>query len=267
MVIVFRLILLVALLVPRVADAGSSAQMESFQREAVQQATPQDDPVKGASPMFANFGVGRVGHAAWSLLIPGWSQYRAGHNGRAMLFAGLEAAIWTVYGVSEAQANQRENSYQDFARGFAGVSGDRSDDDYWSAVGKYKNSDDYNERVRRDNRAEAEEQELNGGPVTVGLNDGTVGGPDTWFWTSGNRLLEYRELRADAQTAYDRADAMLFFAIVNRLVAFVEAIRSGPGEEPDNEVQLYEVGGFEFSARLDPNPLRPSGALLFGRDF
>lgn len=255
------------LLLPALASADPAAQMEQFQREAVRQATAQDDPVKSATPMFANFGLGRVGQASWSLLIPGWSQFRAGNTGRGILFVSVETAIWTVFGVSQAQGNQREDTYQDFARNFAGVDGDRSDDDYWSAVGKYKDSDEYNERVRRDNRAAAEEQSLNGEPVTIGLNDGTVGGSETWSWTSGPRLLEYRELRADSQSAYDRADAMLFFAVVNRLVSFIEALRSGGAVEPDNKVELYEIGGFELTAELDPNPLRPSGALAFGRSF
>lgn len=261
-----RLLMTTLALLLAAGAAAAGTPLEVLQREAVE-AGPEQGTVKPASSMFSNFGMGRVGHASWSLLIPGWSQFRAGHNGRGFLFASFEAAIWTVYGVSSVQGNQREDTYQDFARSFAGVSGGDRDDDYWSAVGKYKDSDEYNERVRRDNRAAAEEQALNGETVTVGIDDGVVGGADEWFWTSGTRLLEYRELRADAQTAYDRADAMLFFAIVNRLVAFIEAFRSAPDSSPSNGVELYEAAGFELSFEVDPNPLRPSGALTLGRGF
>lgn len=261
------LITLLLMLVPTLAAASSATRLEVLQREAVEAVTEQEGTVKPATSMFEDFGMGRVGHASWSLLVPGWSQYRAGNNGRALLFASVEATIWTIFGVSKSQGNQRENTYQDFARHFAGVSGSSSEDDYWSAVGRYKDSDEYNERVRRDNRAAAEEQELNGEPVTIGINDGTVSGADSWSWTAGTRLLEYRELRADAQTAYDRADAMLFFAVVNRLVSFLEALRSGDDQEPDGQVELYERAGFELSVEVDPNPLRPSGALTLGRSF
>lgn len=246
------------------ARAGT-VPMEVLQRDAVQ-GGPQEDTVKPASNMFSNFNLGRVGEASWSLLVPGWSQFRQGHTGRGLFFASVEAAIWTVFGVSKVQGNQRENTYQDFARNFAGVSGGDRNDDYWSAVGKYKDSAEYNERIRRDNRAAAQEQAANGEPVTVGIDDGVLGPAESWSWTSGTRLLEYRELRADAQTAYDRADAMLFFAVVNRLVAFIEAFRAGSGDAA-NEVELYEAAGFELNFAVDPNPLRPSGALTLGRGF
>jgi hypothetical protein len=258
---------LIVLLLPTAASADSATPLEVLQRGAVEAATEEEGAVKPASSMFSNLGMGRVGHASWSLLVPGWSQYRAGNNGRALIFASLEVTIWTVFGVSKSQGNQRENTYQDFARHFAGVGGSDRDDDYWRAVGKFRDSDDYNERVRRDNRAAAEEQAINGEDVTIGINDGTVGGADLWSWTSSTRQIEYRELRADAQTAYDRADAMLFFAVVNRLVAFIEALRSGGDEDPDGQVELYERAGFELSVEVEPNPLRPSGALLLGRSF
>jgi len=249
------------------ATADSATRLEVLQREAVEVATEEEGTVKPTSSMFSNFGMGRVGHASWSLLVPGWSQYRAGNNGKALIFVSVEATIWTIFGVSKAQGNQRENTYQDFARHFASVGSSRNDDDYWSAVGKFKDSDEYNERVRRDNRAAAEEQALNGEVVTIGINDGTVSAADSWSWTGGTRLLEYRELRGDSQTAYDRADAMLFFAVVNRLVAFIEALRSGGIEDPDGQVELYQHRGFELSVEIDPNPLRPSGALMLGRSF
>ena len=261
------LLTLFLLVLPTLSAANPATRLEVLQREAVEAATEEEGAVKPASSMFANFGMGRVGHASWSLLVPGWSQYRAGNNGRALLFASMEVAIWAIFGVSKAQGNQREDTYQDFARNFAGVGGANNNDDYWSAVGKFKDSDEYNERVRRDNRAAAEEQAINGEEVTIGINDGTVGAADSWSWTAGRRLLEYRELRGDSQTAYDRADAMLFFAVVNRLVSFIEALRTGGDEEPDGQVELYERGGFELSVDVDPNPLRPSGALLLGRSF
>lgn len=254
---------LLLLTLPAIA-AARDLPLEVVQRQVVEETGPEAGP-KPASSMFSNISLGRAGHASWSLLVPGLSQYRAGHNGRALLFASIEATIWSVFAVSKVQQSSREDTYQDFARDFAGVRESGYDDDYWSAVGKYKDSEEYNERVRRENRAEAEEQAANGEQVTVGINDGTVSSGDAWFWTSGNRLLEYRELRADAQSADDRADAMLFFAVVNRLVAFIEAFRSGP--VGDNEVELYQAGGFELSVEVEPNPLRPAGALKLGRSF
>jgi hypothetical protein len=260
------LVALMLILVPSVASASGVTPIEVLQREAVEQATPEQGP-KPASSMFSDFSVGRAGHASWSLLIPGWAQYRAGNNGRAFLFASAEVAIWSVFAASKWQQSSREDTYQEFARNFAGVSNSDYDDDYWSAVGRYVDSDDYNEIVRRENRAAAEEQAINGEQVTIGINDGTVSSSDGWGWTSAARRTEYRTIRADAQTAGDRADAMLFFAVINRVVAFIEAFRSGPGSDGDGDIELYRVGEFELSVELDPNPLRPSGAVQIGRGF
>jgi hypothetical protein len=257
---------LVLVLSPALAQAGDATPIEVLQREAVEQATPEQGP-KPASSVFSDISLGRAGHASWSLLIPGWAQYRAGNNGRAFLFASAEVAIWSVFAASKWQQSSREDTYRSFARNFAGVHGTDYDDDYWSAVGKYLDSDEFNESVRRENRAAAEEQAINGEPVTIGINDGTVSSNDAWMWTSVSRRVEYRELRSDAQAASDRADAMIFFAVINRVVAFIEAFRSGPGSDGDSDVELYRVGEFELSVELDPNPFRPSGAVQLGRSF
>ena len=83
------------LLIPVSVLAGPATHMEVLQREAVQQATPEEGP-KPANSMFTNISLGRAGHASWSLLIPGWSQFRAGDNGRGFIFATIEVAIWSI---------------------------------------------------------------------------------------------------------------------------------------------------------------------------
>ena len=209
----------------------------------------------------------RIGHGAFSLVLPGWSQYRSGHNGRALAFVSAEAIIWGTWLFSELQGDHRTDQYRDFAGRFADI-GDTGtdDDDYWRAVGRYADVEEYNNRVRRDNRAAALEQELNGEPVTVGLNDGTISPEDGWVWSSERRQLEYRDLRADAQSAYDRAEFVLLFALVNRVIAFADAVRSGPGE-PEARGTLLRAGGLELGVDVDPRPLDPSASLRLGGRF
>ena len=141
-----RFALVLTLLCLPALVSAQEMPLEVLQREAVEASGPEDGP-KPASSMFTNISLGRAGHASWSLLIPGWSQYRAGNNGRALLFAGIEATIWSVFAVSKAQESSREDTYQSFAQNFAGVGSTDQDDDYWSAVGKYKDTEEYNERV------------------------------------------------------------------------------------------------------------------------
>ena len=200
-------------------------------------------------------------------MLPGWSQYRAGHRTRAILFASAEVAIWGTWIFSEAQGNYRKDRYRDFAENFAGVGSRVHGDDYWRAVGLYRSSEDYNEIIRRDNRVAREEQEAAGGPVTIGLDDGTVGGSDAWFWTSERRFDEYGRLRSDSLSAFDRADLVIVFAIVNRVIAFADAVRSGPRVDDEDGLSLLEAKGLRLAVDVEGSVRRPSASLSVGRRF
>ena len=243
------------------------ARIESVSREAVAATTPQSDvALMQAEPSLLQDRLQRIGHGAWSLLIPGWSQYRAGHTTRAIAFASVEAVVWGSWIFSEFQGRYREDQYEEFAGIFAGVDSGRDDDDYWRSVGVYVDSEQYNEQIRRENRAAAEEQELNGEPVTVGLNDGTIPESDSWEWTSERRRREYLQRRSDAISAYDRADFVLLFALLNRVVAFADAVRSAPVGAPEPQ-GLIESRGFSVDVDFDPGPADPSATLRLGRSF
>jgi hypothetical protein len=236
-------------------------------REAVASTTPRSDvALMQAEPSLLQDRLQRIGHGAWSLLIPGWSQYRAGHTTRAIAFASVEAVVWGTWIFSEFQGRYREDQYEEFAGIFAGVDSGRDDDDYWRSVGVYVDSEQYNEQIRRENRAAAEEQELNGEPVTVGLNDGTIPESDSWEWTSERRRREYLQRRSDAISAYDRADFVLLFALLNRVVAFADAVRSAPVGAPEPQ-GLIETRGFSVDVDFDPGPADPSATLRLGRSF
>lgn len=209
----------------------------------------------------------RVRHGLFSIVLPGWSQRRAGHDGRALAFASTELVIWSTWLFSRLQGDYREDRYREFAEQFAGVSDpDGRSDDYWRAVGRYGDVEEYNNRVRRDNRAAAFEQEFNGQPVTIGLNDGVIAPEDGWSWSSERRQSEYRELRGDSQSAYDRAQFVLLFALVNRVVAFADAVRSGPRRD-DEDAMLLRAGAFELGLDIDPRPHDPGAALRVGARF
>lgn len=209
----------------------------------------------------------RARHGLFSLVLPGWSQYRTGDNGRAIAFASTEAIIWGTWIFSQFQGNYREERYEEFATQFAGIRDPGSkNDDYWRAVGRYGDVEEYNNNVRRDNRAAAIEQEFNGEPVTIGLNDGTIAPEDGWSWSSEARQSEFRAKRADSESAYDRAGFVLLFALVNRVVAFADAVRSGPREDASAGT-LIRAGGLELGLDVEPSPQDPRAALRLGARF
>ena len=78
---------------------------------------------------FSGEKLDRVKHGAFSLLIPGWSQYRSGHNKRAMFFAGAEMTVWGAWIFSKLQADYRQDRYIEYAQQFAQVQSNDHDDE------------------------------------------------------------------------------------------------------------------------------------------
>ena len=196
------------------------------------------------APIFGGNLGSRAKHASYSLLLPGWSQLRSGHNYRAAFFLGVEAAIWTSFAVFKVQGSTREDTYQEYATQFAGISSGDRNDDYWRTVGNYRSSEEYNEDRRRDLRIGLDPE----GPE--------YSGTDAWRWQSEARYDEYNDLRRDANSAYDNADFVVVLALVNRLIAFVDAMRSGPpslDEEGSSEQHLLNAGGFGMDVQLGPD--------------
>jgi len=184
-----------------------------------------------------------------SLLLPGAGQLYNGDNGKALVFAGAEAAVWTSYLVFHFQAEGLSEDYQEYAAIFAGTSGEHPDT-YWRALGRYMTSDEYNEQLERVARAERVEA------------TGLIEGDDVWFWRSERFLENYQILRADTNRAYDRRDFTVLFALINRAVSVYDAVRGAGGS-----AHLMEVAGLGF----DIEPRRVIGqrgtACVFSRQF
>ncbi len=224
-------------------DGRLYSMMQESTEVALQQ---QDDNSQATEPVFGKDLGARAKNASWSLVIPGWSQLRSGHKYRGAFFLTAEAAIWTSYIIFQSQGSSREGSYQDYAQNFAGVSSGDRDDDYWRSLGAYRSDGEYNEDRLRDLRAGIDPE----GPE--------YGANDAWLWQSEQRFDEYNALRRDSNSAYDNADLILVFALVNRLVSFVDAMRDAPPGATD-EVEMgrehmFESGGVGVDIGLGPHP-------------
>lgn len=250
-----------------VARGNLENELRAVQSEHGRLAQQGEQNGKVESGVFDREKLERARHGLFSLVLPGWSQYRGGHNGRAVAFASTEAVIWGTWIFSRLQGSYREDRYEEFATQFAGIRDPGSkNDDYWRAVGRYGDVEEYNNNIRRDNRAAALEQEFNGEPVTIGLNDGTIAPEDGWSWSSEARQTEFRAKRADSESAYDRAGFVLLFALVNRVVSFADAVRSGPRDDA-RAGTLIRAGGLELGLDVEPYPQDPRAALRLGARF
>ncbi len=186
-----------------------------------------------------------------SAVLPGAGQYYNGRHQKAYIMAGVEVAVWTAYFVFDTQGDNRMDDAVDFAGIYAGTSGGH-DDSYWQSVARYMDSDAYNEDRYREARALQE-------PVT-----GLISPQDAWQWANMDRLYGYRQMRADASSAYDRRDFMILFAVVNRAVSVVDAVM---GAGKDDPLLGADVLGMNVQVEVAPAWRSPAARCVISRGF
>lgn len=193
----------------------------------------------------------KVKAGALSLVLPGAGQFYNGDRKKAYLMAGIEAGIWTAWFVFDRQGDNRMESSREYAGIYAGTAGGHPDS-YWQAVGKYLDSDQYEDFLRREARATGETW-----PPPLPASD-------TWQWVNDDRKYNYQVLRADANSAYNRRDFMILFAVVNRAVSVFDAV-IGAGDKPGT--LETEVLGLDLNLKVVPSWRDPGARCSFARSF
>jgi len=186
-----------------------------------------------------------------SLLVPGTGQFYNGDNKKGYIMLGVEVGIWTAYFVFDAQGDNSMESAQEWASIYAGTSGSHPES-YWQAVGRYGDSDTFEDYQRREARA-------TGVPLPPRLPES-----DRWQWVNDDRQAGYSEFRADGNSAYDRRDFMILFAVVNRAVSVVDAVM-GAGDKPG--VLETSVMGMDVEMAMLPSWRDPGASLTVSRGF
>lgn len=196
----------------------------------------------------------KVKAGVFSAILPGAGQYYTGHKGKAYIMGGVEVAIWTAYFVFDKQGDNKRDDSEEWAAIYAGTSGSH-EDRYWQDVGHHANSDDYNEALLREARALDEQP------------SGLVSGSDTWQWVNDDRRFGYSKLRADGNSAYDRRDFMILFAVLNRAVSVVDAVIGAGGAEGSDGVLETEVMGLNLEMEVLPSFGDPGARWVVSRSF
>lgn len=193
----------------------------------------------------------KVKAGVFSALIPGVGQFYNHQNTKGFIMIGCEAAIWTCYFVFDSQGDNRLDTSIEYAGIYAGTSGGHHDS-YWQSVGRYMDSDAYNEAQLREARALQEE------PSNL------ISGSDAWQWVNEDRKYNFSKLRADANSAYDRRDFMILFAVVNRAISVVDAVLNA--EAPDGKLDT-EVMGMNLGVEMLPSLRNPGAQCVLSRRF
>ncbi len=193
----------------------------------------------------------KVKAGLFSAILPGAGQYYNGDKKKAYIMGGVEVAIWTAYFVFDTQGSNRMDSAEEYAGIYAGTSGDHANS-YWQNVGRHMDSDEYNDARMREARALQE------------TPSGLVYGDDTWQWVNDTRRSDYSTMRVDANSAYDRRDFMILFAVVNRAISVVDAV-IGAGNKPGT-IQT-EVLGMNLEVEMLPSWSNPGAQCVVSRRF
>jgi len=177
-----------------------------------------------------------------SLLVPGLGQFYNGDTGKGIVMVGIEAVIWGAYIGFDQHADNLQGDARNWAGIYAGTRGDHPEN-YWQSVGRYMDSDTWYDAQLREARAFGEPE------------PGPPADDESWLWRSEDYRESYQKLRADANSAYDRRDLMILFAILNRAVSIFDAVRSG-GHQDEPAVGARVLGAevaLEVSSPL-PRP-------------
>ena len=193
----------------------------------------------------------KVKAGLFSAILPGAGQYHTGHKTKAYIMGGVEVAIWTAYFVFDKQGDNKRDDSEEWAAIYAGTSGSHADR-YWQDVGHHANSDDFNEAVLREARALGEDP------------TGLITGADAWQWVNDDRRFGYSRLRADGNSAYDRRDFMILFAVLNRAVSVVDAVIGAGGADGVLET---EVLGMNMEMEVLPSFSDPGARWVVSRSF
>jgi len=193
----------------------------------------------------------KVTAGALSAILPGAGQFYNGEKKKAYIMAGIEVAIWTTWFVFDNQADNATSDARDYAHIFAGAGG-TDENHYWRAVGRYTDSDTYNEDLARQRRSSTD-------PVP---ND--IPSAQSWQWVNTSRQVDYLKQMDDADSATSRRDFMIVFAIVNRLVSVVDAVLGAGGKPGSLE---GEAMGMDLELEMLPSWRDPGARFVVSRSF
>jgi hypothetical protein len=251
---------------PDVDDGGGVVNRPGFSlRQAPEtqhaQATGHDSAVMIGDPETESTGELSIRRAVlYSLLLPGLGDWYAGNKGRAKTFFVVDAALWTTFIVFRVQGNQREEGYQNFATEFAGVSGTGYSDEFYSTIGQFNRSDDYEADFKKDHRIDLW-PDVGYDAMEKYYVENRVSDFQDWAWYSWELRVDYREMRSASKLSYRRSGYILALAVANRVVASIfayQAVKSSRSRDGEaTESSRYRV---DFSG----SPLAEGGELSAG---
>jgi len=157
-----------------------------------------------------------------SMLLPGTGHWYVESKFKAKLFWVAEGVIWGGYIGFTYHGRRVRDDYNLYAATRAGANSDNHSEEYYSAMEQYLSSEDYNTDMLREARIlypddPQKQQEY--------LEQNGYFGNDEWDWGEESNWRRYKDLRTKSREAFQRAIYMTAFALLNRGLASIDAVR------------------------------------------
>lgn len=173
----------------------------------------------GVASVNTGFAANRGTAILASAALPGTGQLLMGAKGRGEAMLWVDGAAWLTWAGFSWYGSSREQDALLVASRESGADITLQDRDYYTALERYDNADEYNEDVRREarirypNDPEAQHEYY--------LEYGYFG-KEAWNWSSDSARYDYWRTRKTARTATQRAGFAVAGLVLNRLVSVLD---------------------------------------------
>lgn len=173
----------------------------------------------------------------FSVLVPGGGEYYLGNRGKAKFFFAAEVLTWITYFGFRTYGDWNKDDMIKFAADRAGADIEGRSDQFEDWVGFYSSIDQFNRTGR-----EAD-------PDRPFLEDNAS---NHWRWQSDADRNTYRDMKNAYRENYRGSDFALGFAMVNRIVSVVDAVRDFRRLRRRVEDPLFGMGTVTYEVEVNP---------------
>jgi hypothetical protein len=170
-----------------------------------------------------------------SLALPGAGQYYTESRTKMIVFGSAEALIWAGFFGIRTYGHWKKNDYRAWAAFHAGANVSGKSETYFEKLTYYDNLDEYNQMAPLYDGSSAQLFPANAQYY--------------WNWDSRANRDHYRSLRNQSKNAFHRSLFFVGAAIINRLLAGIDAYRAASAFDHNQEFSLY--GWNLYSSTLD----------------
>lgn len=156
-----------------------------------------------------------------SLLLPGAGQYYTNSKTKMIIFGSAEAFVWSGFFGLRMYGNWKKDDYMAWAAFHAGADVNGKPEIFYEKMTFYDNLNEYNQLARVIDGSEAYLF-----PSTPAYY---------WNWDSDQSRAHFRSLRNQSKNAYRQSLLFAGAAIINRVLAGIDAYRSASAYDRENE--------------------------------